>query len=475
MTATASQPSTGRRVASENVATAHLLISSSFLLIGSLLTLLAMASVSFISLSGPLSYGRLRPMAMLVVMLGWLTPALAGAAYHVLPRLTGVPLAQPGLAWLGLVGSSGLTVVGVVALALGLGDGVEPFGLPWWLDVPILGVTLVPLLVTIATLRHRRETGVFATLWFVVAAVTWLPGLALISAVPGLASMGRNLQAVTFTAGFNTLWVTAMGFGIAYYVAVKQTDQPLANRQVAKAGFWSLAFAGVFLGPLQVAFGPAPDWLDAVAAVLVLALPVSAIATSMSVATTVDRSWQETREKPALLAVAHGLGISVVVGVVSSFGAFSSAAALVSLTAFWDGVTFLVMFGTGGAFISAFAYQAIPAMTGRAIDVSRATRQIKLTSTGALLTGLSLVLAGVLTGFSWTGGAFSGAYAATGEGWSEAMGLPNIFIGLAVLGALVTAAGQWLFVQNVVGSLTSGAVTIQEVLVYTDSGEDGES
>ena len=57
-------------MATENVATAHLLVSSAFLAMGGLLTFLAMASVSFLPLSGPLSYGRLRPMAMLVVMLG---------------------------------------------------------------------------------------------------------------------------------------------------------------------------------------------------------------------------------------------------------------------------------------------------------------------------------------------------------------------------------------------------------------------
>jgi cbb3-type cytochrome oxidase subunit 1 len=266
-----------------------------------------------------------------------------------------------------------------------------------------------------------------------------------------------------------------MGFGIAYYVAVKQTDNPLANRQVAKAGFWSLAFAGAFLGPVQVAFGPTPDWLDSISAVLSLALPVSAIATTAAVATTIDDDWSDAADNPTLLAVGYGLALAIVASVISVFGAFSSAAALVGFTAFWDGIQFLVLFGVGGTFLSAFAYQAIPAMTGRRIDdITTEGRQIKLVAWGSLGTAVFLVIGGILSGFSWTGGSYTGSYTDAGEGWAEAMALPNVFIGIAVLGALVTFLGQLLFVRNVTSAITSGTATAQEVLVYRPAAEDGE-
>ncbi len=469
MTTTATRQRSVRRIATENVATAHLLISSVFLVIGGLMMLLSMASVSFIPLSGPLSYGRLRPMTMLVIMLGWLVPAFSGVVYHLLPRLTGTRLFEPRLAALGLMGSSGMTVVGILTILLGFGDGIEPFGLPWYLDVIILGILTIPLIVTLGTIRTRTEEGVFASLWFVIAAVVWLPGLAFVSVIPGLSSLGQQLQEVVFTTGFGTLWVTAMGFAVAYYVAVKQTDNPLANRQVARAGFWSLGFAGAFLGPAQIAFGPTPDWLDSVSAVLSLALPIAAIATAASVATTIDDGWKTMREKPALVAVGSGLALAIVASVLSVVGAFSSAAAMVGFTSFWDGIQFIVLFGIGGSFLSAYAYQAIPAMTGRAIsDIASASRQIKLVAYGSLATGLTLVIAGIVTGFAWTGGAYTSLYANTGDGWSDAMALPNVLVGVAVIGALVTLLGQLLFVRNIVASVTSGEATPQEVLVYSE-------
>ena len=106
-------------------------------------------------------------------------------------------------------------------------------------------------------------------------------------------------------------------------------------------------------------------------------------------------------------------------------------------------------------------------MTGRQIDdIANAGRQIKLVAWGSLATALFLVIAGILAGFAWTGGSYTGSYTETGDGWAEAMALPNVFIGVAVLGALVTFVGQLLFVRNVVSAITSGTATTQEVLVY---------
>ena len=48
------------------------------------------------------------------------------------------------------------------------------------------------------------------------------------------------------------------------------------------------------------------------------------------------------------------------------------------------------------------------------------------------------------------------------------MALPDVLIGVAVIGALVTLVGQLLFARNVVASVTSGEATPQEVLVYSE-------
>ena len=52
-------------------------------------------------------------------------------------------------------------------------------------------------IVTFGTIRNRTEEGVFASLWFVMAAVIWLPGLALVSAVKGYELLLTMSEAVS--------------------------------------------------------------------------------------------------------------------------------------------------------------------------------------------------------------------------------------------------------------------------------------
>lgn len=450
----------------DRAAVTHLLVSSLHLALGSVLTLLMLAGRVFPdALSGPIGFGRVEPMAATAVMIGWLATALVGATYHVLPRLTGTRLWNESLATMGAWALGGLALLGVVALALGLGDGGGPLGLPWWLDLAIAGVLLVPVAVTAQTIRHRTETGVFPTLWFVTAGVVSLAALAFFAAVPAPTGLALALQDVIFTAGFSTLWVTMVGVGIGYYVAVRATGNPLANRQLARAGFWSLLFAGVWAGPAQIAFTPVPDWLAPVGAALTLALAVAALANGLGVAQTIGSDWADTGDRPALGALAVGLLFTVAVGVSTSVGTFETASALVAFTAYWDGVLYLALFGVGGMFVAAWAYQTLPAMTGRALaDPAAASRQVRWTLWFVGSTGLTLMLAGVTAGLAMTGGSYSALGPAD---WASIGGPAQIFSGLAVLTGAGAFAAQMLFVLSVYRTLTSGRVTEQEVLVET--------
>lgn len=448
----------------DRAALTHLLVSSVHLGLGAIITLLTLAARVFPdALTGALGYGRIQPVALTSVLLGWLTVAMIGAAYHVLPRLTGSRLWNESLATIGAWLLGGLALVGVVALMAGLGDGGGPLGLPWWLDLPIAGALLIPLTVTVQTIRHRTETSVFPTLWFVAGGMISLPLLAFIAAIPPNGGLQSALQEVVFIAGLSTLWITALGVGMGYYVAVRATGNPLANRQLARAGFLSLLFAGIWAGPAQLAFAPVPDWLGPVGAAFTLALPVAALANSIGISQTVGKDWSEVGERPALGALAAGLVFMLVVAIATSVATFESASALVAFTAYWDGVLYLATFGIGGMFVAAWAYQTLPAMTGRFLaDRGAASRQVRWTLWFVGGTGLLLLLSGITAGFGMTGGAFS---ALGPEAWDSVTGPSNLFAGLAVLTGIGAFVAQSLFVLNVYRTLTSGRVTAQEVFV----------
>lgn len=459
--------SSSTQARTDRAAVSHLLISTGFLVVAGIAWLLLLLEARFpASLSGPLSYGRLRPMAMLLTLVGWLTIGLIGGIYQVLPRLTAAPLWREQVATAGGWLLAGLTVLGTVAVAFGFGDGVEPFGIPIWIEVPLVLAMLVPTVVAVATVARRTESNVFVTLWYVLAGVVWLPWMGAIGTLPGLDALGTSLQGAVATWGLAHAWILGTGTGLAYYALLRSTDKPLASRRLAGAGFWSLMFASAWAGPLQIVYGPAPSWLDAIALLLTLALPVAALATATNFALTIDDLWGDPDRPPSASAAMSGALLALLAGVLAGFAGFRSAAAAVGLTAFWDGILYLTIFGAGALFLAAWAYQALPAMTGRSLaSVDLARRHIRLTVAGSLTTGGLLVLAGLASGFAWTGGAFTGLAAPVGEGWDSLSGVPSALAGLAILTGAVTFAGQALFALLVYRTITSGRATAQEVLV----------
>ncbi|MFN2485073.1 MAG: cbb3-type cytochrome c oxidase subunit I [Acidimicrobiia bacterium] len=447
---------------SDTAATRYLFAAAAWLAIGSLTWLAAMLAMRFPGLL-PLTFGRLRPMAMIALGLGWLVLGLEAAIFYLLPRLTGAPLAlekqlNRALPLLILIVAAAMAIVG-----LGLGDGREPFALPWWLDLPVLGLTALALGPTMLTLSKRQEGMVYPSLWFALVGVLWLPVLYLAGNLPGLSALGIALSDALFSAGFLNVWAVGVATGAAYYVVPKVSGQPLANRQLARVGFWSLAFGAVWMGVSQFAAGPQPEWLGGIGGVLGLALPVAGLANTTNLAMTIGQKWPAIGAQPVLKAALAGSSLVTLGSLLAALAGFRSASVLVGLTLFWEGVWVLILSGVALLF-GAFAWQAVPNLVGRSVD--RSTHQVvKRLSIGGVGTGLLLVLAGYTSGVAWSGAGFSGAFETTGAGWSAGVGLAGIFSGLALAVFVYLTWGMIGLALTIYRALTSGKATVQEVLV----------
>lgn len=456
----------------ERVALSHLVFPAGFLVLGSLLTTLSLISVRFPSLfSGPISPGRLRAIASIALVVGWLIPAGSGVIYYLLPRLTGTRPVSHRLANGAGPASSLAAVVGMAVVALGRGDGLAPLLLPWWLDVAVATIAAVPLLVVLQTLRARTEEGVFVSLWFLTAAAVWLPILYVATNLPGFASVGRALQEVAFDAGLTTSWIVAIGVGGGLYAVTKTTGNPLGNRQVVKVAFWSLAFASIWSGPARLAFGATPDWLDRISAVLGLALPVAIVAAAAGMVSTIDRSWAEVRRDPGLMSLVAGMSMAVLLSILGAVAGFRSPAGTLGFTAFWDAIDYGWALGVATLLFAGVILQGLPAIAGRRLpDSVLSMRGIRLTVIGSVGVVISGIVAGLLTGFVWTGASFvGGTYSGLAETWTAGLGPAFVFIGFMALFAVVAAIGQSLVALTIIRTLTSGRAVVQEVLVTGDT------
>lgn len=453
----------------DRIAATHFMVGAAFLLLGGALQLLGLISIRFADLF-PISFGRIEPASNLVLMIGFATVSLTGGIYYVLPRLTGAHLARRGLAGLGLLGMSGMTALGLLAIFLGFGDGTQPFGLPWWLDIPLALVLFVPALVTLDTIRNRTEERSFVTLWFVIGGVTWLPLLYvahLATELPGASSVTVEYAELFLSAGFVTMFLVTVGSGLVYYTVVKEVDVPLASRQLALVGFWSLGFAGVWWGAAQLLFGPGPDWVAGVAAALGLAFPIGALANAANVSMTLEGSWTGLGDRPGVLSGVIGLYLAVGVALVAALAGFRSVGSVTSLTPFWEAVEYVAISGVGTLLIASIAFSAMPRLVGRQLETAAKARRFnRLTVTGAVGLLLTLGASGVLSGYSWIAGSNSAGYIDAGEGWGA--GLGNTYDTLLLLavvfgGVLLLGLGGYAFI--VFGTVARGKAIAQEVLV----------
>ena len=460
----------------DRVAAAHFLVGAVFLVLAGALELFALFSLRFAGLS-PVSFGRAESMANVTVMIGFLVVTLSGGIYYVLPRLTGARLWRKELAILGLVGTSGLVVIDLLAVVLGLGDGRQPFGLPWWLHIPMLGLLTIPFAITMMTIRRREEKRSFVTLWFVIGGATWLPLLYLVyfaGDLPFVSSLGEAYTDLFFTAGFVTLWVFTVGSGLFYYTVVKELEIPLASRQLAAVGFWSLGFAAVWWGTAQLVFGPGPGWIAGVSAALGLAFPIGALANASSVSLTLQGHWEKLGEKPGVVSGVLGLYLGVVVAVLASFASFPSVGSVTALTAYWEAIEYGALFGVGALLAAGLTFEALPRVSGRdlsSLDRPRSFNRWTVIGVGGVM--LCLLAAGLVSGYSWVAGSNSAAYVNAGEGWAEGAGAADVLLLIAFGFGIIAFIGQLAYAATVIGTITIGRAVPQEVLVYGSDGKQG--
>lgn len=451
------------------MATAHFLVGAAFAVLGGAVAALSLVTLRFAGLL-PVTYGRLAPIANLLLMLGFGAISLIGGVYYVLPRLTGARLWRPELARLGLAATTVLVSVGAAALMLGLGSGRLPIGLPWWLNVPMLGALSVPLLVTLGTIANRTEQRSYVTLWFVVGGVTWLPLLVftnLVGDLPSLRSLTVAYSGLFFSAGFVTMFLFTVGTGLLYYTVVRELDVPLASRQLALVGFWSLGLAAAWWGVAQLIFGPGPGWVAGVAAALGLAFPVGALANAANLSMSLEGTWDRHRDLPWISSGVIGAYLAVGVALLASLGSFRSLAAVTSLTAYWEAVEYAALLGVGSLLVAATVFPALSRVAGRAVHTVERVRTFnRLILVGSVGVLVFLGAAGIASGYSWVGGSNSAAFVDAGEGWATGYGAAVDSLILVSIGfALITFLGQLAYASVVFGTLARGKATTQELLV----------
>jgi len=230
-----------------------------------------------------LTWGRLRPVHMNVMVYGWASMAGMGTAIWMMARLCRTTLRHPLL----LVAGAWFWNIGVL---LGLGGILagDSTGYQWLEFPPYAAIVLFvaySLIISWAVLmfRFRRGDQIYITQWYLLGAFLWFPWLyaaaqLMLFVIP---VQGVLQAAVGWWYGNNLLflWFGAIGLGTAYYMIPKVIGRPVYSYHLATIGFWTYALFSSWTGMQRLVDGPFPAWMitASIAATILTIIPVATV------------------------------------------------------------------------------------------------------------------------------------------------------------------------------------------------------
>jgi cytochrome c oxidase cbb3-type subunit I len=220
-----------------------------------------------------LSFGRIRPIHVNLVLFGFATPGLLSAAFYAVPKVLGTGLWSERLGVF-TVGLWNVTLAGAVAtLASGMTQAREYAELIWPLDILVVICFTLLSVNMVMTVKNRKEPVLYVSVWYVCAAViltsvtyclgnvVWHPDTGALQGIPDAIILwfyGHNIFG---------LLLTPLSIGVAYYVIPKACRSPLYSHSLSLVGFWSLIVVYTHIGTHHLLQVPVPTWLKVIAVV----------------------------------------------------------------------------------------------------------------------------------------------------------------------------------------------------------------
>lgn len=428
--------------------------------------MLALASLQYVAPDllggwGPVSYGRLRPAAIHFLLYGWLTLGLIGAIYYAVPRLVGEKLTDPPVARVGLILMATGYSLGGLAILSGHSEGLRYLEAPVWADVIVLLGLLAMAHSVVRTLAIKNSRERSPAEWFMGASVIWLLGLhfignlAMLSAVAGLVytqppvlrGINAALVAGFYRVGIIGLWAATAGIGIVYFLVPRLVGmRTFKATRMSVVGFWGLGAAWAFTGTAELTYTAIPDWLETIAVMfsMALLLPVATIVVDVITAIRERASDLPDRNRYSLQLVYIGLGLFATLPVLNLIQALRASGGIVGFTDWVFGVELVALLGAFSAWLFAYVFHVAPPM--ESADARRVqVAHVWLTFVGVVIAAGSMLLGGLITGFTWAGSDAAGVVAA-GDGWDSTAHVLSVydFARGRVIGLLLYAVGQAL-------------------------------
>lgn len=378
-----------------------------WLLIGSLLGLTAstkMHSPTFWSSQAWLTFGRIRPAHLDIVVYGWAAMAGLGTLLWLMCRLCRVPLRYPAMLVLACILWNVGVVVGLSAVLAGYSTSIE------WIEFPIYSSFMLFLafglvsLWALMTFGMRKPGHVYVSQWYLFAATFWFPwvyaSVQMLTIVTPL--KGVPQEAVHWWFGHNVLGVffTPIGLATIYYMIPKVVGRPIYSYYLSILGFWSLGLFYNWAGVHHLVGGPLPAWIITVSITGSIMMFIPVICTAINHHMTAYKNFRVLKFSPTLRFIVFGAMMYTLVSFQGSLMALRILNEPFHFTHHTIGHAHLGMYAFFSMVMFGGMYYIVPRLTGREWISARLIRtHFWCTAIGISLMFMVLTIAGLIQGY----------------------------------------------------------------------------
>jgi cytochrome c oxidase cbb3-type subunit 1 len=350
-----------------------------------------------------LDYPRVQTAHLNTLVYGWAFNAAFGAMIWLMARLCRVEAAgSPAFIVAGKVWNIFVTI-GVVAVLLGKGTGIEWLEFPRWCwPVLFLAFALIAAKLFVMFLRRTQEH-TFISVWYLVAAIFAFPWLLLTAFVFIFVAPGAAVIATAtnhwYISGLLFLFFAPVGLASTYYFLPKVTGRPVHSYGLTLASFWGLIGLGGWTGLQRLIGGPLPTWMPAVsgAAVIVAVIPIALI--FLNHKKTLEGSEITPERSPTLRFSYTAIWGFLIFGVLGALLSTLALAKMAMFTQAFTGYAYAAIYGFFSmAMFGAIAF-IVPRLTGCEWPSGKSLRsQYWATTYGALTLIITSVVGGLAQG-----------------------------------------------------------------------------
>src|SRR5213082_2442406 len=230
-----------------------------------------------------LTWGRLRPVHMNVMVYGWASMAAMGTAIWLMARLCRTTLRHPLLIVAGIWFWNIGVLIGVIGILMGYSTGYDWLEFPPYAAVVLFVAYALIMSWAVLMFRFRRGDQIYITQWYLLGAFLWFPWLyAAAQAMLFVVPVQGVMQAAVgwwYSNNLLFLWLGAIALGTAYYMIPKVIGRPVYSYHLATIGFWTYVLFSSWTGMQRLVDGPFPAWMitASIAATILTIIPVATV------------------------------------------------------------------------------------------------------------------------------------------------------------------------------------------------------